>query len=98
MHFIFQKKQFNVYNVLSDPLIKICSLKIEKSVIHFTDEYVLNAFDTEHQINEIPESFDLSRLMNGDVDRDTGNHDIPTACDNSRNLDVLELEPLNGKL
>lgn len=64
----------------------------------FTDEYVLNAFDTEHQINEIPESFDLSRLMNGDVDRDTGNHDISTACDNSRNLDVLELEPLNGKL
>lgn len=41
--------------------------------------------------------------MNGDVDReavdrDTGNHDISIACDNSRNLDVLELEPLNGKL
>lgn len=87
-----------LYNVLSDLLFKIYCLQNLKSLIHFTDEYVLSAFDTEHQINEIPESFDLSRLMNGDVDGEfSGNRDISCARDN-RSLDVLELEPVNGNL
>lgn len=37
--------------------------------------------------------------MNGDVDREfTGDHDVSNAHDNNKSLDVLELEPLNGKL
>lgn len=36
--------------------------------------------------------------MNGDVDGEfSGNRGISSARDNNRSLDVLELEPLNGK-
>lgn len=37
--------------------------------------------------------------MNGDVDREfTGDHDVSNAHDNNKSSDVLELEPLSGKL